>query len=105
MTVIRRFLVVNLLASLLTIPATAQDEEAQAQATARAAMGQGIAELVEARIKTAGFEPTALADDGEFLRRVYLDLTGAIPRVAEVRGFLADEGSDKRANRIGPRLN
>jgi hypothetical protein len=105
MTVIRRFLVVNLLASLLTIPATAQDEEAQAKATARAAMVQRIDELVEARIKTAGFEPTALADDGEFLRRVYLDLTGAIPRVAEVREFLADERPDKRAKLIDTLLN
>ncbi|MBW8884708.1 MAG: DUF1549 domain-containing protein, partial [Planctomycetia bacterium] len=63
-------------------------------------MVQRIDELVEARIKTAGFEPTALADDGEFLRRVYLDLTGAIPRVAEVWEFLADERPDKRAKLI-----
>ncbi|HMC11594.1 MAG TPA: DUF1549 and DUF1553 domain-containing protein, partial [Pirellulaceae bacterium] len=59
-----------------------------------------IDELVRARIKSAGFEPAALAGDEEFIRRVYLDLAGAIPRVAEVREFLADERTDKRARLI-----
>ncbi|HEX5105598.1 MAG TPA: DUF1553 domain-containing protein, partial [Pirellulaceae bacterium] len=35
-----------------------------------------------------------------FLRRVSLDLTGAIPRVADVRAFLADQAPDKRARMI-----
>ena len=37
-----------------------------------------------------------LADDDEFLRRVYLDLAGRIPRVSEVRAFLDDKRPDKR---------
>ena len=37
-----------------------------------------------------------LAGDQEFLRRVYLDLTGRIPSSEVVREFLADESSDKR---------
>ena len=36
------------------------------------------------------------ADDAEFCRRVYLDLTGTIPTVAEVRAFLADKNPKKR---------
>lgn len=44
----------------------------------------------------AGVEPATLADDTEFLRRVYLDLTGRIPRASEVRTFLADKDADKR---------
>lgn len=37
-----------------------------------------------------------LADDAEFIRRIYLDITGAIPTPAETRAFLDDKGKDKR---------
>ena len=40
--------------------------------------------------------PAAAADDAEFLRRVYLDLAGRIPTVAETRAFLDDKRPDKR---------
>jgi hypothetical protein len=40
--------------------------------------------------------PAPLSADGEFLRRAYLDLNGVIPRVGEVRAFMADERPDKR---------
>ena len=46
--------------------------------------------------KAAGVEPAPLASDAEFLRRVYLDVIGRIPRVAEVRAFLEDTRPDKR---------
>jgi hypothetical protein len=36
------------------------------------------------------------SDDGEFLRRVYLDLIGVIPTVGETRAFLDDKSADKR---------
>jgi hypothetical protein len=45
-------------------------------------------------------EPTALADDAEFLRRVYLDVAGRIPSVDEARSFLADKAPDKREQLI-----
>ncbi len=41
-------------------------------------------------------EPAAPADDAEFLRRVYLDVVGKIPSVAELQLFLADSSGDKR---------
>ena len=40
--------------------------------------------------------PVAIADDGEFLRRVSLDLIGKIPTAAEARDFLDDPSKDKR---------
>jgi hypothetical protein len=44
------------------------------------------------------FAPTA--SDGEFLRRVYLDLAGRIPSAAETRAFLIDADPDKRTKVI-----
>jgi Protein of unknown function (DUF1553)/Protein of unknown function (DUF1549) len=45
--------------------------------------------------------PAALpAGDAEFLRRVYLDLTGIVPSAAEARAFLSDPAPDKRAKLI-----
>jgi hypothetical protein len=55
-----------------------------------------------------GVKPAPLADDPEFLRRVYLDLAGRIPTVAEARRFLKDKRADRRARLVedllgGPR--
>ena len=41
-----------------------------------------------------------LADDAEFLRRIFLDLTGTIPSADTARRFLDDTASDKRARLI-----
>jgi hypothetical protein len=47
-----------------------------------------------------GTKPAPIADDAEFLRRVYLDLAGRIPSVEEARTFLRDRRSDKRARLV-----
>ncbi|MFM8583118.1 MAG: DUF1549 domain-containing protein [Planctomycetaceae bacterium] len=41
-----------------------------------------------------------VADDAEFLRRAWLDLTGSVPPSAEARAFLADQNPAKRAQVI-----
>ena len=51
---------------------------------------------LQAAQKQADVQPASPADDAEFLRRAYLDLTGKIPAANEVRTFLADESTDKR---------
>jgi hypothetical protein len=66
-----------------------------------------LATRIDERI-AAGYEakkatPAPLADDAEFLRRVYLDLGGRIPRFDEVRDFLEDKAPDKR-RRVVERL-
>jgi len=50
--------------------------------------------------KTAQLQPAALASDAEFLRRVSLDLVGAIPTYEQVVAFLADPAEDKRTQLV-----
>ncbi|MGI8980519.1 MAG: DUF1549 domain-containing protein [Pirellulaceae bacterium] len=40
------------------------------------------------------------AGDGEFARRIYLDLTGMVPSSAELAAFVADASADKRTRLI-----
>ncbi|MGE0609132.1 MAG: DUF1549 and DUF1553 domain-containing protein [Pirellulales bacterium] len=56
-----------------------------------------VDERLNEAAQAAGVELAALSDDGEFLRRAAIDLTGTIPSVNEVREFLADTRPDKRA--------
>jgi hypothetical protein len=49
---------------------------------------------------TQKITPAAKSTDGEFLRRVYLDLVGTIPTPDETAKFLADRDSHKRAKLI-----
>jgi hypothetical protein len=59
-----------------------------------------IDELALAKWKKLGLTPSELCTDGEFIRRVYLDLCGKLPTSGEVRAFLADTRADKRAKLI-----
>jgi hypothetical protein len=52
--------------------------------------------VLAARWAEAKVRPAAVADDGEFLRRVSLDLIGKIPTAAETRDFLDDPSEGKR---------
>jgi hypothetical protein len=59
-----------------------------------------IDELVYAKLKTLGIPPSGLCSDQEFLRRVYLDVTGTLPNAADARAYLADEDPKKRSKLI-----
>lgn len=65
---------------------------------------QELADWIDARFaeeyRRAGIEPADQVDDATFLRRLYLDLQGRIPTVAQVRDFLADQDSLKRRNYV-----
>lgn len=47
----------------------------------------------------------AICNDADFVRRVYLDLTGVIPTPDQTRTFLADQANDKRAVLINDLLD
>jgi hypothetical protein len=55
-----------------------------------------IDELVAAKWKKLGIQPSELCTDHEFVRRVYLDVIGTLPTAQEAREFILDKSSKKR---------
>lgn len=56
-----------------------------------------IDKLVDAKLAKLNVAPSTICNDADYLRRVYLDLTGTLPTPEEARKFLADSAKDKRA--------
>lgn len=79
------------------------------QSTSPRLTSQELAEWIDARFaeqyRAAGIEPAPQVDDATFLRRAFLDLQGRIPTVAQLRDFLADQGSLKRPNYVERLIN
>jgi len=48
------------------------------------------------RMAKDSIQSAPLSTDAEFIRRVYLDITGRIPSAADVTAFLADTSANKR---------
>jgi len=59
-----------------------------------------IDECVLAALRKHGIEPARRCSDEVFVRRVFLDVIGTLPKPEEVTGFLADRGPDKRQRLI-----
>jgi hypothetical protein len=55
---------------------------------------------IDNKLRALGLEPSGTASDAEFLRRITLDVIGALPTPAGIRAFLADPSPDKRARKI-----
>ena len=55
---------------------------------------------IDAVLKREGLEPSKQTTDAEFLRRVYLDMTGTIPTPEQVLEFIDDGSSNKRSKKI-----
>ena len=66
-------------------------------ALGQAPLHQWIDQQIQKGLKET---PGARADDAEFLRRIYLNLTGVVPSVEQARTFLADKAPDKRAQLV-----
>jgi hypothetical protein len=73
---------------------------AGAEADDALALAAKIDELAAVRWSAKQATSAPRADDAEFLRRVYLDLAGRIPRVSEARAFLDDPAPDKRTKLV-----
>ena len=59
-----------------------------------------IDELVAAEWKKVGVLPAELSSDYEFVRRLYLDLIGTLPKPEEIQAFVASTDPDKRSKLI-----
>ncbi len=57
-----------------------------------------IDDLVAAKWQRLKIQPSELCSDADFIRRIYLDLTGLPPTAGEVQAFL-DDKTDSRAKR------
>jgi hypothetical protein len=63
-----------------------------------------INEQITAGWSDAGLQPSGDATDGEWCRRVHLDLIGRVPTVKELQAFLADSSPTKKATLVGKLL-
>jgi hypothetical protein len=84
------------LSALTLIGASLPAAERSTQTADALALAEKIDHLIARRWSDTATEPAPRADDAEFVRRVYLDLSGRIPSVEETRKFLDERGSDKR---------
>jgi hypothetical protein len=62
--------------------------------------GNEIDRLIAQKWKENGLEASQKTSDSEFLRRLYIDVTGRIPNAEEVRSFLESNKKNKRAEKI-----
>tara|TARA_B100000530_G_scaffold56214_1_gene31904 strand:- start:2606 stop:5005 length:2400 start_codon:yes stop_codon:yes gene_type:complete len=71
----------------------------------RPAVNNEVDNLAWNRHEALGIQPSELASDSAFLRRVYLDTIGTLPTVTEARNFLASDAPNKRSLIIESLLN
>ena len=81
--------------ALLTMPVTTSPVQAQ-QAGSDAVVVERINELISQTWDDNEVTPSAPASDGEFARRVSLDIVGRIPSLDELTEFLADDSPDRK---------
>jgi hypothetical protein len=86
-------------------PAVKNDKDDTSPMRDALALAAKIDQRLAAGWEKAEVKPAPRADDAEFLRRVYLDLAGRIPSVAEARAFLKDTAPDKRQKLVDKLLD
>ena len=59
-----------------------------------------IDDLVKDRWKDSEIKPSAVASDGEFIRRAYLDIVGHVPSLEEAKEYIDSRDKDKKAKLI-----
>ena len=76
-----------------------------ARASAQTDLSKEIDRLVHEQLDKSKIPPSPRTDDAEFLRRVYLDVTGRIPTYEQTTNFLASKDADKRSKLIDELLS
>ena len=79
------------------IKTTLIDSSTRSKAVASAAK---IDSLIDANYKRYKVTPNPVATDEQFIRRVYLDLSGTIPSYKQVRAFAGNSDPEKRSKMI-----
>jgi hypothetical protein len=70
-----------------------------------AATAKAVDDVIDSRLAKEKVKAAPAADDAEFLRRAYLDLTGVIPTADKAAAFLDSKEPDKRAKLIDALLD
>src|SRR5262249_41694573 len=81
-------------------PVVAQKMELPVTKLDAPGLARYIDQVISARLSEEKVQSAALADDAEFLRRVYLDITGVIPTADQVVAFLDSRDPNKRTRLI-----
>jgi hypothetical protein len=63
-------------------------------------LAAAIDRQIDQRLVQEKLTPSPVAEDTEFLRRAFLDITGRLPTAQQAAAFLDDPSSDKRARLI-----
>jgi hypothetical protein len=95
-SIVAWYLAQNVVAEV-TVP---YEKELPAEVFAGAERVNFIDDLVLKKLQQLRIPPSERSNDGEFLRRVYLDTIGMLPTIDEARAFLADTTPDKRVKVI-----
>jgi hypothetical protein len=90
---------------VVQLPVGALDTKDWLKASTKPLAPGEIDRLVNAELAKVGVKPAAKTTDEQFMRRVYIDLTGKLPMPADITEFVADKSPDKRAKLIDKLLD
>jgi hypothetical protein len=90
---------------LATGTASAGDADSSGAKLDGRALARQIDEAIDTRIRSEQVSFSPPCDDAEFLRRVYLDITGRIPSAEKAAAFLDSRAPNKRAKLIDDLLD
>jgi hypothetical protein len=88
-----------------SVASTSELTAVSASATSDKEITDDINRMLRARWQEAGVRPSPAATDAEWCRRVFLDLIGRIPTIAELEAYLVDNARDKRARLVDELLS
>jgi hypothetical protein len=88
------------LAAPAAYSASPQASPSAATKVGEAVLTERIDKAIGKRLEAEGIKLSPLADDAEFLRRVYLDIAGIIPSAEKAAAFLDSKDPSKRAKLI-----